>query len=919
MGYSENLFTPVEWDITDTVLPGQSNRLDLQMKVNTLSEQLSYSSGYAFHNLGGIDRSVRVFALPGTCVRQLRVNAGLDTNYNHGVLALNLLLDSGASSATNLSLAIQLMDPDGQPVQPSISQLAIPPFTGTNAAALITQVAAPLQWSAEKPRLYSLTIELRQNGATLERIQRNIGFRTVEIRNRQLYVNGRRVKVAGACHHEMDPLTGRANTMRHAETDVRLLKEANLNYIRTSHYPPTTELLDAADRLGMYVEVEAPFCWVGSPPNTPANLAAVLTPTSAMVDYHHSHSSVIVWSIANESTFNYQFLTSTKLVNELDPTRPTTFNNPGGQGVTDIANLHYPSYPYDSGYAGDPRPIYLGEYFFEITHEQTDVSIDPGLRELWGHGQAEPDSAFALALIPGFDKPPLKPGLRPGGWSYIYHSDHLIGGAIWASHDEAFYFSATEHAGYAWHHGFWGLIDSWRRPKPEYWLARHIFSPVWLGTRHPAFVAGQRTVLVPVENRYAFTDFSDLRFNWAINGQQGQVQTNLAPGASGMLAIPVPPDAKPGDTVSLQVASPTGVLIDDAVFWLGNERSETLPQPSSGAPNWTDDGNKIVIRGAGFGVVFDRAKGDFDPSDPRHICPVISFPAVHVTRYDFGDLNGPNSPPYAVFPDARTRHFDSIDLQQQPAGLLLTVHDHYTDFAGSTSWLIDKNGRSVVSCDYAYSGVAMETREAGIRFLLHRACEQVNWRRWSEWGAFPDESISRITGAAKAHRDLSWGPAIWNQARAWPWFLDETELGTTDFRSVKFNIYEATLAAVDGFGLSAHANADAHFRAALATNGVAAHLLWRCPLAQVSLNPGNHLQGQFVVELHGLVLQASQTAGGVVLSWPSSASGSVLESATELAPPNWTTVSASTVTNGTSITVTLPTSGGHRFYRLSHP
>ena len=370
-------------------------------------------------------------------------------------------------------------------------------------------------------------MELRRGGTTLERIERNIGFRNIEIRGRQVYVNGRRVKLAGACHHEFDPLTGRADTARHAETDVRLLKEANLNYIRTSHYPPTAELLDAADRLGMYVEVEAPFCWVGGALDSPTNLFATLTPTSAMVDYHHSHPSVIVWSLANESHFNLQFLASARMVKELDPTRPTTFNHDFANSplarVTDIANIHYPSMPYDDVLKDDPRPLFLGEYFFPICHEQTDVSINPGLRELWGHGHAEPDSAFARACALDFDKPPLKPGLKPGGWSYITHSDRVIGGAIWASHDDAFYFSATNHAGYAWHHGFWGLIDYWRRPKPEWWLARHIFSPVWLETRHVPFAPGQKTVRVPVENRYAFTDFSELKFNWSLNGHKGRL------------------------------------------------------------------------------------------------------------------------------------------------------------------------------------------------------------------------------------------------------------------------------------------------------------------------------------------------------------------------------------------------------------
>lgn len=868
LGYSENLFTPVEWDITDAARPGQTNRLDMEMKVATVSEALSYMSDYAFHNLGGIDRSVRVFALPPTYVRELRVDAGLDKEYRDGELKLHLVLDSGKEAEKDLSVVVGLRDAAGKVVKQSLltsaamggddgrdvlPYLKVEPFTGTGAVDIRTHVAGPLQWSAEKPNLYALVVDLRRGKTTLERIERSIGFRTLEVRGRQLYVNGRRVKLAGACHHEMDPLTGRADTARHAETDVRLLKEANLNYIRTSHYPPTAELLDAADRLGMYVEVEAPFCWVGGALDSTTNLSATLTPTSAMVDYHHSHPSVIVWSLANESHFNLQFLASARMVKELDPTRPTTFNHDFASSplarATDIANIHYPPMPYDDVLKDDPRPLFLGEYFFPVCHEQTDVSLNPGLRELWGQGSAEPDSVFARACATDFDKPPLKPGIKPGGWSYITHSDRVIGGAIWAALDDAFYFSATNHAGYAWHHGFWGLIDPWRRPKPEWWVARHIFSPVWLETRHVPYNPGQPSVRVPVENRYAFTDFSELRFDWRLGGHQGRLEPHLAPGERGELVFPLPRRTEEGQSVYLKVSSPSGAIIAELNIQLGERKPPAMPRPVSGPPRWNDDGNRLVIQGNGFAMVFDRTKGDLDPTDPRHKCAASSFPSVHVTRYDFGDLNGPNSPPYAVFPDAKTRQFDSIEVKEEAAGLRLIVHDRYQDFVGWTSWLMDKDGRGVVACDYTYSGKAMDTREAGIRLLVSAACDQVKWRRWSEWGVFPAEDISRTEGSAVAHRDRKWGEARWNVCPAWQWSLDETELGTADFRAIKYNIYEASLVARDGTGLRVQANADAHFRAAPAPGGVAAHLLWRCPLGQVPLKPNDRLHGEFVVQL----------------------------------------------------------------------
>jgi len=855
LGHSENLFTPVEWDITDTVALERFNRLDLEMKVDTLSEKFSISSGYAFHNLGGIDRAVRVFALPPTHISRLHLDAGLDKDYRDGELRLNVVVEGGAVPEKDLELFIELRDPRGNLVRSYVTRQAIPPFAETTDVAYETQVAQPLLWSAEKPNLYKLAIELRQHDRTLERIERNVGFRTIEIRGRQLCVNGRVVKLAGACHHETDPLTGRAGTMVHAEEDVRLLKEANLNHIRTSHYPPNAELLDAADRLGMYVEVEAPVCWNERATDDAADKEAVLGPTSAMIDYDHSHPSVIFWSIANESFFNQEFYYSTKMCHQLDPTRPTTFNNPDQEGrpygrVTDIANNHYAAWPYDQGYESDSRPVYLGEYYFEITHEQTDVAVDPGLRELWGFGQAEPDSAFGLAQTKEYDRDggggPL---LRPGGWSFMEHSDHVIGGSIWAALDDAFYFSETKHAGYAWHHGFWGLIDSWRRPKPEWFLARHVFSPVWLETRHPEFTPGGKSVRVPVENRYMFTDFSELKFSWQINRHKGELHPRLAPGEKGALEIPVPDGTAGGSHIRLRVTKPSGELIDEAFVWLGNKKSEVLPQASAGAPKWSDDGRKIVIQGDGFTAVFDREKGDFDASDPRHTCAVICFPAVHVTRYDWGDFRR-RAPRYAALPEHEGRVFEKIEVQDEGAGLRLTVHDHYKDFAGATSWLMDKTGQGVVSCDYAYSGSPTDTREAGIRFLLKSACDEVRWRRWSEWGGtFPAESITRIEGAAQAHRPAKWGPARWNARPLWPWSLDETELGTADFRSVKYNVYEAALAAKDGSGLELRANAEAHFRAALVPGGVAAHLLWRCPFRETTISNGDHLRGEFAVQL----------------------------------------------------------------------
>jgi hypothetical protein len=849
LGRSENLFTPVEWDVTDAAHVGETNRLDLAMTVDTVSEALSYSSGYAFHSLGGIDRTVRLYALPPVHVSQLHVDAGLDDRCEDGALKLAVTLANfTGAEQTGLSLLVSLTDAEGNAVEHSQSRLDIGSLAeGSRELTYESRVLRPLQWSAEKPNLYRLQIDLHQKRKRVERIEREIGFRRIEVRGSQLYVNGRRVKLAGACRHEIDPLTGRANTACHAETDARLVKGANLNYVRTSHYPPTDEFLRAADRLGLYVEVEAPFCWVGND-SDPSHLRAVLEPTSAMVDYCYSHPSVILWSLANESQFNPLFEVSEQLCKQLDPTRPTTFNNPDPKRLCDIANLHYAPVPYDQHLPGDPRPMLLGEYNFPVCHEQTDVRIDPGLRELWGLGHSDPGSPWGRKLAEQFTGPP---GTPPGAWQSIVDSERVIGGAIWAAFDEPFYLPDGQKVGYAWHHGFWGLIDAWRRPKPEWWLSKLIHSPVAFPSRQVDFAPGMTEIRLPVRNEYSFTDLSELRFTWELHGRRGSVSVSAVPGESTGLATPVPPGTQPGEVTLIHVHDSRGELVTVAAIQLGERPHEPLPEPTAGPPATQEEAGKLVIEGESFAVVLDKAAGRLDAEDRRHTAALLDFPMLHVTRFDFGDLGPPNVPPYEVLPRAETRVVRGVAARESERALELVIEDEFEGFTGSVTWEIDRLGVGRIGYDYTYHGEPLYAREIGVRIPLRSACDELIWRRWSEWGVYPEDSISRTEGRAKARRNPG-SPLLPESTRpTWPWSLDETELGTNDFRAVKLNIYEGALLSPNGQGLRVRADSDAHVRACLDEDAVLLHLLSECRLGPVTVRDGDRLTGQFVVELVG--------------------------------------------------------------------
>ncbi|HEV2327170.1 MAG TPA: glycoside hydrolase family 2 TIM barrel-domain containing protein [Verrucomicrobiae bacterium] len=852
LGYSENLFTPVEWEITDAAHVGEVNRLDLEMTVDTASERLSHSCYYTGYSLGGIDRAVRIYALPKLHIATLRLNAGLDMAYRDGELQIELGLDSREPAIqTGLAVSAQILDKAGRRVEHSIPYVNLDPLNpGLAIMNFESQVVNPLKWNAEQPNLYRLVLTLEQDGRALERIERNIGFRTVETKNRQIYVNGARVKLAAVCHHEIDPLTGRANTMRHAEEDVKRFKSANLNHVRTSHYPPTHEFLDAADRYGLYVESEAPLCWV-APAKDLSDLKAVLNPTSAMIDYNHSHPCVIMWSLANESHWSGLFEESNKLCKRLDPTRTTTiegaFSNED-KVTCDIISRHYQRMPYDNILKDDPRPFFHGECFFLVYHERTDVAIDPGLRELWAAGSADPNSAWGrscLENVNGIKR--LMPGIYPGAWSYICASEHCIGSTIWSGVDDIAFLPNGKVVSSENANAYWGLIDGWRRPKPELALAKFVFSPVWFSRRQLEYAPGQSSVRVQVENRCSFTNLNKFEFIWELNGARGRARVNISPGSTGEIEIPVPSGTAEGEMLLVRVMD-QGDEIVNATLMLGQPRSRVLPQPQAGVPKWNDDGRFIIIEGTRFTLVFDRTTGDFDASNPKHHAQMIQFPSLHVTRHDFGDLMR-KKPPYAVFPDVTTREIGAVAVTEKSEGLELKINDRYQSFAGEIRWVMDKDGVGAISYDYIYTGDDLDSREIGLKLGLSAICDEIKWRRWSEWGVFPEDCICRTEGKATARRNKK-GPIPPDNIKPhWPWSQDETELGTADFRSIKFCIYEASLVASNGSGVRVDADGDVHFRACLSARGVQMHALSQCSLAPVILKNGARLSGNVCVRM----------------------------------------------------------------------
>ncbi len=846
LGNSENLFTPVEFDITSAAKSGASNHLAMAITVDTPSELASFSSNYAFHNLGGIDRSVRVFALPDIHIMELRAETRLDADFKDATVPLNLILANAADAgAEGITVHASITGPGGKGALLAECDLhcgRVP--TGETNFPATMQAKDPLKWSDEKPNLYRLTVELRQDGQPLERVARNIGFRSVTVKDSALWVNGHRVKLAGVNRHETDPLTGRAATACHGAEDARLFKEANFNYIRTSHYPPTAEFLDACDALGLYVECEAPFCWArgGRGESDPALGRVFLTPTAAMLNFNRHHPSIIIWSIANESgngpdgenALPANFSATMAWCQTKDPSRPALFNNEwardGGKG--DIAVVHYPPWPPETAefIKGDPRPVLLDEYFppQTFTFAET-LARNPGLDIVnWSGGQNGPNSF----------------------WEHLCKSDRVIGGAIWAGIDEEFQLPGGKNAGY----GAWGFIDGWRRPKSLWWDAKRIFSPVWIPVRRVDWHPGQETVRIPVENRYAFTDLNELTIRWELGGKNGTLNLQVPPQSSAEMAVPIPTSAKEGDLLVLRFIDAGGTLITANGVTLGTPPPPAIPAPTAGRPHVKSDKDTIEITGKNFAFRINRATLAIESDS----ISLRSMPRLFAARVEDKNVFNPTGVSYAEYPDESTHALKNLSVREKDHAIAIVAEDSYARFEGSVTLRIDTDGQCSASFDYQYSGLPFNVGELGLRFTAAPECREIRWKRQSEWDVYPEDHIGRPEGHAAASGPA--GPAPFASRPTWPWYLDANAYGTRDFRATKYNVHEAALTAPNGTGLRVDSDATADVRACLGENAAWLHVLqsqqmgasslpWPLGPAPKRIEDGTHISGTFAVRL----------------------------------------------------------------------
>ncbi len=399
VGFHKDSRTPAEFDITSFLQPGKN----LVAVENFRWCDGSYLEDQDFWRMSGIYRDVYLWSPPNTHIRDFEVKTDLDAAYRDAQLKVKVVITNSGAPAL---LEAVLLHPAGKVVATPRFETAVGAkgeITITGAASVVN----PLKWTAETPHLYKLLLTLKDSaGRVLEVIPVSVGFRKVEIRNGDLLVNGRRVLLKGVNRHEIDPDRGQAITVEGMVKDIEVMKQHNINAVRTCHYPDQQAWYDLCDKHGLYLIDEANIESHGmgydadSLAKKPEWLAAHLDRTRNMVERDKNHPSILIWSLGNEAGDGPNFEATSAWIKNRDSSRPVHYEQAGMKPHTDIICPMYARPDALAAYAAKPqtRPYIQCEY----SHAMGNSSGN-----MWLY------------------------------WDQIYSKSHLQGGFIWDWVDQA--------------------------------------------------------------------------------------------------------------------------------------------------------------------------------------------------------------------------------------------------------------------------------------------------------------------------------------------------------------------------------------------------------------------------------------------------------------------------------------------------
>jgi beta-galactosidase len=804
VGFSKDSRTPAEFELTDFVKPGLNQ---IAVEVYRWSDG-SYLEDQDMWRMSGIFRPVYLYSTAAARIRDFTVRTDLDSNYCDATLQIKPALAAKNLSLAGWTIRAQLFDANNQTVfknelSHDAAEILNPDFSAKilddrmpqrgepKFAWLEAKVKNPAQWTAETPNLYKLILTLNDaGGKIIEADSCPVGFRKIELRDGLFLINGQPIKLRGVNRHEIDPDTGHALSEARMIQDIALMKQADINAVRTCHYPDDPRWYELCDRYGIYVLDEANICTHGtrgSLANNPSWTGAFLDRAQRMAERDKNHPSVIIWSMGNESGYGPNFAAVSSWLHEFDPTRPVHYE--GAQTETDapktvdIIGRFYPRLT-TATYAKPDDPWNLRwDKFLDIAQRTNDNR--PVLATEYAHAMGN-----AVGNLQEY-------------WNEIYSNPRMFGGFIWEWCDQGLHRTLPDgkvvtafggdfgdvpnHGGFA----IKGLVSADREVFPKYGEVKKVYQPLAV---EPVNLQPGR-VTVKITNRHSFLSLTNYEARWSVTDNAGEkIQSGIfasidcAPGKSCEVKIPVKPmhAAKPGAEFWLRVSfhTKTDSLWATAGYemaWQQMKLAVKTPAVSKTEAinlpplNLLQNVDTLKVSGTNFSIAFSRAAGTLtslqfgDHEMLVQKTSEISGPVLQLFRAPTDNDKGFGKWLARDWREASlsnlVRRVDSFEVMQTKSGDVKITTVATSSAAGGgyklkTVWTIRGGGSVEMENDFTPFGELPLLPRVGITLRLANDFENIRWLGRGPWENYSDREASADVGVWKSTATEQYVPYV---------------------------------------------------------------------------------------------------------------------------------------------------------------
>jgi len=745
---SASAYNPHTFDITDALrnAPDADNVLAVRVTTKPHGYEFDVNDDWA---LSGIYRDVTLFSVPTTYVRDIDTHTTLTPE---GAADLRVAV---TVSQTEGQVRGRLLAPDGRAVRDfELSRQANGRFESS------VRILNPRLWTVETPALYRLQLSLSSGSRPLQKIEERIGLREISIVDGVLRLNGRPIKLRGVDHHDLAPETGRAITEEEMRRDLELMKRGNVNFVRTSHYPPNRRFIELCDELGFYVMDEVAIGKGEEHLEDPAYRENILARVEPTVTRDKNRPSVIVWSIGNENPLTEVELEAGRRAKQLDPTRPICYPKIGSyfaqnyQRIPEFVDIYAPHYPTNAMLRDYAQKLKRPTIFTEYAHA-LGLATDR-IEEQWEFMQATPQ--FAGGAIWHFmDQGILRRSARPvdRGKRTTY---------VWL--DKSRYYDTNGNDGTD------GIVYSDRTPQTDFWEARKVYSPVQIAEASAALKSGAQEVSLTVENRYDFRALKGMKLVWSLqrNGaelRRGEVALRAPARERESVRIPLNVPGEAAEDVlalNLRCIDEAGRQITERAVRLelaGAVRGAWPNDlPSAGAPEVSETESEIkvllprwtvtVARPSGVLTIRDRAGRALVEGIYPHPGRLMTMAEERSAR-----SNGTWRTPTLTKLEA-----PEIEVTRQGSNVRLSVRGRYPrpeaaeqSFVGGYQAEIRPNGAIDVSYEFAPTNAKGTLTEAGLSVVLPQGMSEFRWIGQGPYNGYPGKDRLNEFGLFHLNRE----------------------------------------------------------------------------------------------------------------------------------------------------------------------